>query len=372
MYDNLFPMNSLAFSLPEVLSLIGVVQCTYLAVHISFRFGRLPRVVLPFLYFMILGLAFLADFGMQRLSPFLSGNGDTLFFYIQWALWFSGPPLSVLLVMQLADMFRKPWPGYGWLLFLLPLGLLFVSLATAGMEEGCGIFRPCPALKDMLVVTGLMAGAISLLVIFSKRGLLENISKQKFGRVRYWLVFSIVVLNTLFLAVMLGGLAGELDKSQIVMIRNVLGLGFVYLVGTGFLRAYPYDTKPPSLATTAESEDLNEAERELARRIEALLDLEKIYQEPAYSRADLARECMVSESAVSRVINIHFRKSFPQLINERRVEDARRLLLETDAPVRVICAEVGFNSLPSFNRAFREITGVSPGEFRKNASSGMS
>ena len=106
-------------------------------------------------------------------------------------------------------------------------------------------------------------------------------------------------------------------------------------------------------------------ERSIARQIEELIYLQKAYQEPSYSRADLARECEVPEAVVSKVLNTHFGLSFPQLMNKHRVEDAKRLLIQTKEPMKIIAEEAGFNSLASFNRAFKEISGVSPSEFRK-------
>ena len=82
-------------------------------------------------------------------------------------------------------------------------------------------------------------------------------------------------------------------------------------------------------------------------------------------RADLARECETSETMISRVINAHFQKSFPQLMNERRIEDAKQLLRETDATIQAIAKDVGFNSLPSFNRVFKELVSQAPSQYRK-------
>ena len=59
------------------------------------------------------------------------------------------------------------------------------------------------------------------------------------------------------------------------------------------------------------------------------------------------------------------RKSFPQLLNEKRVETAKTLLLDTDASIKIVAQEVGFNSLPSFNRVFKEVEGQSPSSYRK-------
>ena len=49
---------------------------------------------------------------------------------------------------------------------------------------------------------------------------------------------------------------------------------------------------------------------EVAHKIERLMDYEKIYYEPTYSRSDLARELNVPETMISRVINVHFKKIF--------------------------------------------------------------
>ena len=56
-------MDSLRFSIPEILSLLGVAQCVYLLVYMLFRSGSIKSVFLPGLYFLVLGIAFSFDFG---------------------------------------------------------------------------------------------------------------------------------------------------------------------------------------------------------------------------------------------------------------------------------------------------------------------
>ena len=49
----------------------------------------------------------------------------------------------------------------------------------------------------------------------------------------------------------------------------------------------------------------------------------------------------------------------------REVEDLnRRLLRETDRSVTDICVDVGFTSLGTFSRTFREIVGATPSDYR--------
>ena len=81
-----------------------------------------------------------------------------------------------------------------------------------------------------MTVTGLLAGAISLLVIFSKKGLLAKVRKQRLGRERYWLIITLIVVNSMLLMTLMGELMEYMSADQAALARTVLGLGFVYLV----------------------------------------------------------------------------------------------------------------------------------------------
>lgn len=350
-------MEQLRFSIPEILSLIGVTQCVYILVYMAFRSGRISRAGLPMLYFLVLALAFLSDFS-ARAAPELT----PYYFYGQWVAWFLGPPLSVLLVIQIAQISEVPALKHFWVIFLMPLALLVSWLAVRDIE-GCQALVPCQEFRDWLILSGLVAGGVSLLAIWANRGVIAALSGEKAGKERYWLILAIVIANIFLLLTMFASLSEQLAAQEMVLIRTIIGLAFVYLVNTSLFRIYPQAVR---LALTGgKSSGLNKEELKIAEKIENLMRLEKVYQEPNYSRTDLARECRAPESVISRVINVYFSKSFPQLINVHRIEDAKQLLKETDAAVKIIAEEVGFNSLASFNRVFKDITGTSPTQFRK-------
>ena len=71
-------------------------------------------------------------------------------------------------------------------------------------------------------------------------------------------------------------------------------------------------------------------------------------------------EALAASAHVSRA---HFIRSFRETFGEtphrylqrRRLERAMALLRETDLPVTEICLDVGFVSLGSFSRTFREV-----------------
>jgi AraC-like DNA-binding protein len=95
----------------------------------------------------------------------------------------------------------------------------------------------------------------------------------------------------------------------------------------------------------------------------------------ARDRMDAAshEEWPVSRLAgVSGVSEAHFARSFKQAFGlpphryllTRRIERARALLRDTDLPIIDVAFQTGWNSLRSFGRIFRDITGESPTDVR--------
>ena len=77
-------------------------------------------------------------------------------------------------------------------------------------------------------------------------------------------------------------------------------------------------------------------------------------------------------AGVSGVSEAHFARAFKQAFGApphrylltRRIERATALLRDTDLPILDIALQTGWNSLGTFGRTFRDITGESPGALR--------
>ena len=82
-------------------------------------------------------------------------------------------------------------------------------------------------------------------------------------------------------------------------------------------------------------------------------------------RARVAREAHLSEGACSRFFKLRTGKTLPQYVNELRVGRACRLLAEEEGKITGIALECGFTNLANFNRRFREITRVTPRDYRR-------
>ncbi len=77
--------------------------------------------------------------------------------------------------------------------------------------------------------------------------------------------------------------------------------------------------------------------------------------------ADIA--CMTTNS-FCRFFKKMTNKSFTQFLNEIRVRNAARLLIQDNQPVTEICYSVGYKSVTNFYKQFKEITGNTPKEYR--------
>lgn len=78
----------------------------------------------------------------------------------------------------------------------------------------------------------------------------------------------------------------------------------------------------------------------------------------------LARIAEVSEAHFIRTFRAAFSETPHRYLQRRRVERAMFLLRATERSITDICFDVGFNSLGTFSRTFREIVGESPTTFR--------
>jgi AraC-like DNA-binding protein len=81
----------------------------------------------------------------------------------------------------------------------------------------------------------------------------------------------------------------------------------------------------------------------------------------------LARIAIVSEAHFIRTFRSTFGETPHRYLQRRRLERAMALLRNTDRSVTDICFSVGFSSLGTFSRTFRDIVGGSPSAFRQQA-----
>ncbi|MCP5103303.1 MAG: helix-turn-helix domain-containing protein, partial [bacterium] len=108
--------------------------------------------------------------------------------------------------------------------------------------------------------------------------------------------------------------------------------------------------------------------RMYARKLTKLMEEKKPYLDPELNAEKLAGSLGISKKYLSQVINQQFNMNFKNFVNQYRVEEAKKKLLdprEQDFVLLKIALDAGFNSKSVFNEAFKKFTGMSPSEYRK-------
>lgn len=104
---------------------------------------------------------------------------------------------------------------------------------------------------------------------------------------------------------------------------------------------------------------------EHVEQLAALMLERKLYVQTGLTIADLAKELKMQEYRLRRLINQQLGyRNFNQFLNNYRIDEARKLLLQSEASISNIALDVGYASLSVFNKAFKERYNLTPREYR--------
>lgn len=93
--------------------------------------------------------------------------------------------------------------------------------------------------------------------------------------------------------------------------------------------------------------------------------ISEFYSEPI-TTSTIQLETGISKSRIPTLLKTYLNTTLKQLLLTIRVNEAKRLLKESDLPVNGIADKVGFGHVSHFNRVFKDVEGKTPLEFRKS------
>jgi len=102
--------------------------------------------------------------------------------------------------------------------------------------------------------------------------------------------------------------------------------------------------------------------------LDRLLTEEKIFLDPDLSRDQVAERLGISSGYLSQIINTATNTNFTSYINQHRVEEVKKMILDPEAQKYSLLAiglEAGFKSKSAFYTTFKKQTGKTPTEFKK-------
>lgn len=146
-----------------------------------------------------------------------------------------------------------------------------------------------------------------------------------------------------------------------------------YLAITGYAqpqtRKLQFEVPAMAEKPAGKMEKLSEADLlNWKQRLETIMQEEKPWLEPELGLAELAQRLQTNASLLSAVVNGAFGKNFNDFVNEYRVEAVKQMLRDPAAAhysLLGIGLECGFNSKSTFNRVFKKLTGIAPGDYAR-------
>jgi AraC-like DNA-binding protein len=105
-----------------------------------------------------------------------------------------------------------------------------------------------------------------------------------------------------------------------------------------------------------------------AATIEEFMSKEKPFLNNELTLTSMANKLDIKPIHLSQVLNEEFKENFYAFINRYRIVESQRLLKDQryrNYSIQAIAFEAGFNSMSTFNKAFKEIVGKSPSIYQK-------
>ena len=155
-----------------------------------------------------------------------------------------------------------------------------------------------------------------------------------------------------------------LPAGAMFLICNCFLLEFKSNLFDSITGAKPVAVEPTALApASSETEEVDEA---LVQAITEQMTEHKIYREMGLTIGQLAKRLDLQEYRLRRIINAGMGyRNFNDFLNTYRIREAcSRLTGEPDTAVLNIALDIGFRSLSSFNKAFKDSEAMTPTAYR--------
>ena len=212
-----------------------------------------------------------------------------------------------------------------------------------------------------LIEAGLAIHAL-FVIASSWRGDLVETRRRLRGPVLAIVTFYVLALSGFEISEGFGLRQPWFDIAGAAALAFMCGLGAV-----AFVQALP-DLFGASTAA-ATNDGLDAGDRLVLSRLETLMAEGQAWKREGLTIGALAGDVGAPEHKLRRLINDHLGfRNFAAFVNARRIDAAKTQLSDparARESVSAIAFDLGFGSLGPFNRAFKEVTGQTPTEWRR-------
>ncbi len=102
-------------------------------------------------------------------------------------------------------------------------------------------------------------------------------------------------------------------------------------------------------------------------RLSDIFEYVKEHFKEDISLVEIAKIANLTPTSFCRMFKTKTKKHFVEYLNEIRVSNACKYLIETEMGMSEIAYQCGYKTASNFNKLFKKLTGTTPKEYRKNA-----
>ena len=330
---------------------------------------------------MLMALLFLSGKGNRGART----SGGLLLLSVAAYLFRTSAELSIALsaVLPVISLFSMATPYFLWLfarcVFDSPLPRAWIMAVFVSVSFVCWVvFSFGEELGDTALGTAATVSRLASLVVLVNTLWLSAIGRRDdlLEKRRQFRSVFVILVSAQAIAIMIVELIYGLEwPPPWLSMLNVVMIGVLAMgLSIPLLRLsedfFPKKPQRCGCEPEAPKSDMNPADKVLFNKLSAAMDA-GLYRQTGLTISALAAELGYPEHQLRRLINQHLGfRNFSFFLNSFRVEEATEHLKDPEyarTPVLTIALDLGYASLGPFNRAFKEMTGVTPTEFREQA-----
>jgi AraC-like DNA-binding protein len=338
----------------------------------------MPAIPLPFIIALLLAilairLALLREPALRPAIGFVAGCGVVaLAVGARWTIdWpfvrFLQPVLAAALppIAWLCFTPGRTERGAGRWLHFLPVAIVFLLSAT---------WRVWQSPVDLVLALLYVGYGLALLRLavggpdgFAAARLSDTASVHR-ATLAAGAMLIVSAIVDLLIAVDFGVYRGS-HAEVIVTVGNILMLPVLAYAVAVIGRSMPADGAED--AASLEAPRLaSEDDGRIVEAIDRMMRDKALFRDPDLTLNRIARRAGIPARQISNAVNRLQGRNVSQLVNGHRIDEAKRLLAETDMPVTAVMFESGFQTKSNFNREFLKVTGRSPSDYRRTSTGG--
>ena len=249
-------------------------------------------------------------------------------------------------------------------MYVVPVALWVVVVSGFGRESGIAA-----NLEIMHQFVGLTAIVLTITSIYINRG--DDLVESRRRYRTFFVLFIALQCGAVIVFEMAFGYSNLPDWLELTNVTIIgiltLGLTLPLLTMDGSILWHEVNRREFAAEQPA-SDALSPAHQVLHEALNKAMD-DGFYRTAGLGIGDLADELKVPEHQLRKLVNQNLGyRNFISFLNQHRIREAKSHLSSAETvrvPVLTIAMDLGYGSIGPFNRAFKEATGITPSEYRR-------